>query len=197
MANRIVLGSKFYLFRNNEGGFNAAEDHLLISAHGGYMDLWGPLKSNIIRVPEWTQLYFYAAHGSTIRDPGVYNILKGNFQVSETVGSGGSVTNYELSKYQGSHGNENETYASISANIDQNNGVLEDVQSGANKSRNYAFRFDVLTVRNRRFRSDPTLSDVFAALAENNYRYENIHCSFCRSPMFGRSGDASAQRWGT
>jgi len=39
---------------------------------------------------------------------------------------------------------------------------------------------DILTVRNRIFRSDPTLSDVFDQLNKKNLRYPHIHCSFCR-----------------
>ncbi len=42
--------------------------------------------------------------------------------------------------------------------------VLGDVGSGKNKGRNFAYKFHVLTVRNRRLKADPDLSDVLAAL---------------------------------
>ncbi len=194
---QIELGSKFYIFAPDDS-FNAEEDHLLISAHGGYLNLRGPLGTRQIRVPSWTQLYFYADHGSTIQDPGVYNIIKGEYQVSETKGPGAFVTDYSLSKYQGRHGGgDGETYASISDQVGRNAGVLKDVASGSNKGRNFAFKFHVLTVRNRRLRSDPDLSDVFAALTSAQRQYQNIHCSFCRSPMLGQSGDAAAKKFGT
>ncbi len=120
---RIELGSRFYIFAPDDS-FNAAEDHLLISAHGGYMNLFGPLGRNQIRVPAWTQLYFYADHGSTIQDPGVYNIMKGEYQVSETKGPGSVVTDYALSKFQGRHGGgEDETYAKISEQVSRNAAV--------------------------------------------------------------------------
>jgi hypothetical protein len=40
---------------------------------------------------------------------------------------------------------------------------------------------DIVTVRNRRWRSDLTLSDVIRILHEHGYRYTTIHCAFCRS----------------
>jgi hypothetical protein len=194
---RIELGERFYIFAPDDS-FDAADDHLLISAHGGYMNLFGPLGRNQIRVPAWTQLYFYADHGSTIQDPGVYNIMKGEYQVSETKGPGSVVTDYSLSKYQGRHGGgDDETYAKISEQVTRNASVLADVGSGKNKGRNFAYKFHVLTVRNRRLRSDPDLSDVLAALTAAQRQYQNIHCSFCRSPMLGSSGDAAAKKFGT
>jgi len=194
---QIDLGGRFYIFAPDDS-FDAAEDHLLISAHGGYMNLKGPLGAKQIQVPGWTQLYFYADHGSTIQDPGVYNVMKGEYQVSETKGPGSFVTDYSLSKYQGRHGGgDGETYASISDQVSRNSKVLEDVGSGRTKGRNFAFKFHILTVRNRRLKSDPDLSDVFAALTTANRQYQNIHCSFCRSPMLGRSGEASAKKFGT
>lgn len=192
MATQIALGEKFYLFKHdNKDTINPAEDHLLVTAHGGYMDVRGPLGSKNFKVPSWTQLHFYGAHGLSLLDPGVYDIMKGEYQVSETAGPGDSVTNYELSKYQGRHGNINETYTSISANIQTNLNRL-DVNS-----RNFAFIFDVLTVRNRILRSDPSLKDMLNELDSHGYRYENIHCIFCRSPMVADSGSTSAKRFGS
>ncbi len=194
MATQIPLGEKFYLF-TPANDFNAEEDHLLISAHGGYTNLKGPLGTSSFEVPKWVQLHFYASHGNSLNDPTVYGIMKGQVQVKETSGPGTRVTNYSLSKYQGRHGSANETYGSIGGNIDQNVGVVDDI-GRFNLSRNFGFRFSVLTVRNRRFRSDPSLSDALAALATAGYRFENIHCSFCRSSMFG-SGTESAAVYGT
>lgn len=50
--------------------------------------------------------------------------------------------------------------------------------------------FDVLTIRNRRFRGDATLKDVLDALYTQGLPYPRIHCSFCRSPMDGDSRHA-------
>jgi len=125
MATKIPLGEKYYLFKHSDGPVDPSTDHLLISAHGGYMNLFGPLGSKHITVPSWTQLHFYGGHGATLQDPSVYGIMKGDFQVLETQGPGTTVTNYELSKYQGKHNTGGtETYGSISDNIDRNTNQL-------------------------------------------------------------------------
>ncbi|MGD1927152.1 MAG: putative adhesin [Paracoccaceae bacterium] len=209
MALKIELGDKFYLFRHgNNPKIDPAEDHLLITAHGGYADALGPLKgTGNVKVPDWCQLYYYASHGSTLSDPGLSDIMRGKYQVKEVKASGVSVHNYELSKFQGKHGGgEIENYAAISKCIDyaSNKAVNPKYVSPgkmglpASSHSNFAFKFDVLTVRNRKFKSDPSLSDVFAALKQHGYRYENIHCSFCRSNMrpFTKSSSQSAQQWG-
>ncbi len=43
--------------------------------------------------------------------------------------------------------------------------------------------YDVLTIRNRRFRSEMTLKDIFKQLHAAGLMYPRIHCSFCRSPV--------------
>jgi len=189
VANQIALGEKFYLFTAN--GFDRETDHLIISAHGGYWNLFGPLGSSSIPVPDWTRLHFYAAHGSTISDPEIYPLMRGDYQVSETVSPGSRVTDYTLSKYQGRHGNRNETYTSIDRHIDRNidhlSYIAEQAALGVSSQRNFGFRFHVLTVRNRWFQFSPTLSEALATLDRGGWRYENIHCSFCRNPMLSFS----------
>jgi hypothetical protein len=196
---QIELGSKFYLFLHDETGvannYGDREVHLLISAHGGYMNLFGPLRSAQIRVPRWCRLNFYADHGASLSDPSVGGIAKGQYQVSESYEPQDLITDYELSKYQGSHNSAGETYATIKTAIDINNYNVG--LGNQSQTRNFGFYFDVLTVRNRRFRSDPSLSDVFTALDQAGRRYENIHCSFCRSKMFGSSPTQSATAFGT
>lgn len=199
MANQISLGDRFYLFADD--AFDSETDHLIISAHGGYSNLFGPLGSKSTKVPDWTQLHFYAGHGNSIIDPGIYDLMKGNHQTKETSGPGSRVTNYTLSKYQGRHGNADETYDSLKnnvrRNIDRLDYIDEQAALGTALDRNFGFRFHVLTVRNRRFKSDPRLSDALAALDRAGRRYENIHCSFCRSPIYGSSGSERAAQYGT
>ncbi|MFT3768634.1 MAG: hypothetical protein QM820_24575 [Minicystis sp.] len=43
--------------------------------------------------------------------------------------------------------------------------------------------YDVLTVRKRRLKWDMTLREVLVELDRAGYRYPEIHCSFCRSPI--------------
>jgi hypothetical protein len=201
---QIPVGEKFYLFRQDATRrVDPATDHLLITAHGGYMNLGGPLGSSNLTVPSWTRLHFYAPHGSTIANPGIYDIMKGEYQVLESAGPGDSVTNYSLSKFQGRHGDASETYQSISKDVARNADQLsyqqEIMTSGNAKGpgRNFAFNFDVLTVRNRRLCADPSLKEALETLARHGYRYENIHCSFCRSGMLGDSPGAAARKFGS
>ncbi len=201
---QIPVGDKFYLFRHDpQRPVDPATDHLLITAHGGYMNVNGPLGSKTFTVPGWTRLHFYAPHGSTIANPGIYDIMKGEYQVLESAGPGSQVTNYELSKFQGRHGDANETYESIGKDVARNADQLsyqeEIMTSGRAKGpgRNFAFNFDVLTIRNRVLRSDPTLKEALETLGRQGFRYENIHCSFCRSGMVGDSPSAAARKFGT
>src|SRR5699024_7796197 len=94
-------------------------------------------------------------------------------------------------KYQGRHGNRNETYTSIDRHIDRNidhlSYIAEQAALGVSSQRNFGFRFHVLTVRNRWFQFSPTLSEALATLDSGGWRYENIHCSFCRNPMLSFS----------
>lgn len=204
MAVRLAIGNSLYLHRAKAGPVTPGH-HLLISAHGVFLQELGlfgrPLRT---RVPAWTQLHFYAPHGDSILDPTVPAILAGDFQVFETIRPGSPVVDYRLSKYQGRHGSVNETYASITNNLDANEAVLDAIQQAAAKGRaikrgpNFAFHFDVLTIRNRWWMKGSLgekLSDVLGALQGAGYRYENIHCSFCRSPVIG-GGTSSATRFG-
>lgn len=200
---QVPVGDKFYLFRHDTNRpVDPASDHLLISAHGGFLNLGGPLGSKNFSVPAWARLHFYAPHGSTIANPGIYDIMKGEYQVLESAGPGDRITNYGLSKFQGRHGDPNETYTSIGQDVARNADQLsyqeEIMTSGRAKGpgRNFAFNFDVLTIRNRRLRSDPTLKEALDTLDRHGFRYENIHCSFCRSPMLGDSPGAAARAFG-
>ena len=169
---QILIGNDLYLFRG-ENRTSSDEVHLLISAHGGAV-------YKQFSVPSGINLHFYTKHGDSIFDPGVYNIMKGDFQPVESIGSGGTCEDYWLSKYQGSHGNPEETYDSIQRNIKQN------AQCLSNRGRNFAYHFDVLTVRNRwnNF-SGVKLSTVLELLAQNYHNYREVHCSFCRDAKGG------------
>lgn len=80
---------------------------------------------------------------------------------------------YELSKFQGKHGNDFETYDSIQRNIKSH---LKEGNS-----------YDVLTVRNRKKgfykNNDVHLSDILSWLNQENLHYKTIVCSFCRSDV--------------
>jgi len=74
---------------------------------------------------------------------------------------------------------------------------LADVEASASDARKYELTmlkgkrqvelYDVLTVRNRRLRSDLTLRDLLRELESHGHRYAEIHCAFCRSPILPES----------
>lgn len=47
----------------------------------------------------------------------------------------------------------------------------------------YGNTMDIVTIRNRPFRTLPTLSELITELYAAGFDYKNIHCFFCRSPM--------------
>jgi hypothetical protein len=119
-----------------------AEVHLLISAHGAVLP-------GSFTIPAGLDLHFYGKHSAAIRDPGAYDIMKGNYQVLETQRGGDTCSNYLLSKYQEEGGDE--TYESLQANLDMNAGAISRLanRTAVITDRNFAFEFDVLTIRNR------------------------------------------------
>lgn len=52
---------------------------------------------------------------------------------------------------------------------------------------------DIVTIRNRWWTFQITLSEVVAELAKANFNYTDIHCSFCRSEYKGGKLSQSAQ----
>ncbi len=201
MARQIALGSEFYLWQS-EG---ARAPNLLVTSHGAYMPRPEFGKSSVggfMNVPAWTTLHFYGPHQHSLIDPGISKVISGGLKVYESAPSGAAVRNYRLSKYQGRHGNENETYQSIRHSID-NNRMFEALRQEALASADpeklrYVQRvapnafpaFDVLTVRNRWWMGGmgATLRELLQELSRAGHRYPNVHCVFCRSRLIGSSG---------
>lgn len=203
MPQQIALGDKLYLHRPDRP-FDPDEFHLLISAHGAVLP-------GSFTTPEWGYLHFYGRHGAAIYDPGFRNIIEGKYEVTESVGGGEACSSYLLSKYQGSHGNVRETYDSLQDAVRSNSDFLDLIRtlmaSDDERKRNhaqrtfkgrdnFAFHFDVLTIRNRWFaKFGVTLNYVLSQLDHHGYRYNDIHCSFCRWRPGG--GSVSAREWGS
>lgn len=205
MPQQVAVGKYIYLHRPDRP-FNAAEFHLLISAHG-------MVAPGEFTVPDWTNLHYYGKHGAAIYDPGFRNMIEGKYQVLESSMAGDQSHDYLLSKYQGRHGAEKETYAALQHAVRSNTTFLEGVHElmasqderktrmvrRAFDSRHFAFHFDVLTIRNRyKGWTAPLgvkLSWVLSELYKSGYRYEQIHCSFCRWRPWG--GSVSAEDFGS
>jgi len=169
-------------------------DNLIITAHGGYYP-W----SRDVRIPERTTVGFYNPHGTTLADPGIGNAAHGSNKVfvlmsgkdflprkQEALASlqqgdiarlSGSdkdffIRDYSLSKY------ETDDDPTIAAAM------------SINRAQGHGFKFDVLTVRNRKalpalFQS-PSLRGVFSALKRQGIHYSAIYCLTCRGGIFAK-----------
>ena len=143
MANKIEIGRNLHIFSKSAG---KSANSLVITAHGGYKskDLVG------IVVPAGVTLHFLVRENYGLKDPGLDGFLNNRHNyIGEDRSAGQSVRNYQLTKYQGKHGNDAETYMDIAKNVDAQPG------SGI---------YDVLTVRNRWSSSMVTLKEVFDEL---------------------------------
>lgn len=177
----MLVGTTMYLFKKDPGRFTR---QLVISAHGGIDRRATPDKP----LPFGT-LHWYSKHGDPTSDLGLSKFVWGNRsqRVLPSTRKGQLYYDYALSKYQGRHGNPNETYDKIQRildAIDTNRRTWKEA-SHENRQRykmSEPIQFDVLTIRNRFLMRDVTLSAALRALADIN-EYEHIHCYFCRSFM--------------
>ncbi|MNJ25650.1 hypothetical protein D3C77_201010 [compost metagenome] len=203
MARKRPVGRELYLFQDDAG---KSVDNLVISSHGEYMPRpeFGRhtgLARNIpglggwIEVPAGVTLYLYGPHKSALGVPGMAAVMSSKLNHLETLRSPQKIRNYRLSKFQ--DGYSSETYGSIEEDIDQNRRCVDireravsmrDQTTLAMIAENFPVpfpRFDILTIRNRAWMYSITLHDVLKALRQEGYRYSNIHCVFCRSPIVG------------
>ncbi len=190
VANEI--GKRIYLWSRKKGAQSPGVKQCVISAHGGQSKINGMGNTNNAAA----SLVYYAPHGYILTDPSLMGIMDGSAKPVETVVSTSS-QDYELSKYQGRHGSKSETYERIGgmaerieedlANMELAIGQFkslgkdsraEEVEARLNKMKN---KMDIVTIRNRRFvKGDVLLSEVVNGLAKAGYKYDVIHCSFCR-----------------
>jgi hypothetical protein len=155
----------------------------VISAHGA--QTWS---SSGFKVPDTVTLWFYQPNGYLLQDPGLINVIYDEVKPKEHV-TGGKYQDYSLSKYQGAkHGSEAESYKNIPAF-----GITETelTELGWTKEQLSTMKrprddLDIITIRNRRMRSDPTLKEVIKEVTAAGYAYTDYYCSFCRGPTFGK-----------
>jgi hypothetical protein len=193
MSRRIEIGRNLYLTHGDEG----MSDFLLISAHG--LSSGRPFV-----VPAWTRLHYYAPRDRfLVMDMSKFNL---SAVVEEEIDGGNHSPNYLLSKYQGRHGAEGETYASLGAMVDQVRNAIatgptappampgnigpnlrKDVLRNHRATYENLLPFDILTIRNRSVFKGGSLagiplSEALAAVgAVHQYAY--IFCSFCRGSI--------------
>lgn len=183
MSDPIAIGDRLYLFMGNR----QAGD-LVITSHGGYMPRpeFGRQTGNARRVPGlggWlavpagVELHFYGPHGWALNDPGLSDVIGKRVRPKEILREGDKVRNYRLLKF------EDDTYYQISSGMDY-------------RQRRFGHQgMDVLTVRNRWWgKAGLTLKSVLSMLDEAGYRYERIHCVFCRVRPFDPRRGYDAER---
>lgn len=211
MITRIAIDNDLFLFKND-----SSVNDLVISSHGGYISRPEIFKENEklgnipgfggwFPVPNWTQLFFYTPHKTSLLDPTIEAFLDGNFMPYEIIHSGKFVRNYGLEKYQTSiEKNPNgENYEKIITEMENYariyNTQLRTQHVIKNKPINPIRLFDVLTIRNR-FSTRLTgvnLKDVLGKLEREGRYYDRIHCVFCRtSTLFREKGSLNAISYG-
>jgi hypothetical protein len=182
LAQRIPIGKNQYIFTAGEG-INDRADELVISSHGHF---W--FRAEEFTVPDWTTLHFYGPHKKALQDPTLASVGWQSVEAYEVFKPGSRARNYTLSKYQGRHGNKDETYERIAHEVELDREmVLNFLNASEEEQRKYAGtgmtfeNWDVLTIRHRRFRYNPSLKSVLEVMGRTEqWRYPHIHCSFCR-----------------
>ena len=186
-AGATPIGDNFYLFKAL-----SSTPECLISAHGGHE------RERHFQVPPGITLHFYALHGFTLMDPGTA-VLNAKLTPKETITGPGKCHDYSLSKYQGRHNTNNESYGSIATQIQATGAARSEAQSKyikAAAANAPAFKLgmlresvvsrhevNVVTVRNRFGAGDMLLSELITAVHGAFPSLTVFHCSFCRSSM--------------
>ncbi|QFT56409.1 putative adhesin [Microbulbifer sp. THAF38] len=166
----------------------ATKQHFYTNGHGG------------------DNIFFFSPHGYSLSDPGISSVLSGNAKYHEWIKKGKVCHNYTLSKYQGYHGTttgqilgrvtrpfiKGESYTDVQnaldnahkhnqdySSLDPNNPIHQKMLANIKP----VMEADLLTIRHRVGKDDPTLVDVINTLHANKLHYDNIYCSFCRSEV--------------
>jgi hypothetical protein len=169
------VGDKIYVWTIG-GGRAKKNTECIISAHACQTILNSEFKV------DGATFAFYALHGYALLDPSLYSILSGEVKPCEIV-KDGKCQDYSLGKFQGAkHGSGRERYEDIELL-----GMTDDemLQKGCKREdlskRTQLQHMDIVTIRFRRFRTDPTLFEVVKELRKNGWGYKTYHCCFCRS----------------
>jgi hypothetical protein len=177
------LDHRMYLFVPLRG-----TDRVVISAHGGREK-----NTKAFKVPSDVVLRFYSEDMNTVLDPGFNNFYGGEAAPKEICTEGDDCYDYTLSKYQGTGNNKmGETYDSIAKCL---NRVAKDKNTFLTLAKNQSTEQKksallnaaareklaaVLTIRNRVFRSDVSLSYALAQVKATVPSIVIFDCLFCR-----------------
>ncbi|WP_268797679.1 dermonecrotic toxin domain-containing protein [Pseudomonas huanghezhanensis] len=165
---------------------------LVVSTHGYHLP-W----SKTAAIPNGTELRTYVPHGFELIDPKLHRVVSQGVQPYSILTSGkntpgpasshlpdwqltdkalagtsqtGRIKNYTLSKFQSER---YESYRDIG-------NVVQHSRQSPFFGKLMSTPMDVLTVRNRFGRSNPTLEDLFAGLSRQGIHYDHILLLHCR-----------------
>lgn len=190
------LSDRLYLFKPHDDSRIC-----IISAHGGRETR----NASTFRVPKDTILRFYSEDTFSVLDPGFSNFYTKEAVPREVLSEGDECFDYCLTKYQGRHNSkqDNETYSTIAQTISNAFKSREiaaaDLKKAVEKNApdkvkrtlgNLVARHKtpaVVTVRNRMFKADLTLSQVIEMVKLTSPEITLFDCSFCRSVSRGGS----------
>ena len=188
-VERIEIGSYAYLFKSSTDRVNC-----VISAHGGYI-----FENRSFTVPNGVSLKFFAYHGNASMDEGLSTVLDrlAEVQPVETLGENQVSKNYLLTKFQGRHGEENETYESIMGDVGRIDATRQKLLDNIEKTKqggNAVFLnqallslaknsgASVITIRKRfNVLTGIPLADVIRGVRRVQPDISNFYCSFCRA----------------
>ena len=196
-AGAVALGQYFYLFKSSVN-----DEDLLISAHGGYY------KNTSSFEVEGYDVCFYGEHNKTLSDPGLKLLRFNDPIVVEQVPNKDTkqCLNYILSKYQGKHGDNVESYKDIFTEMKKIDKAhqkwrtkLINMDPSKSKSIDTYQKmlsqndgYNVLTIRNRWWKADQNLKAAIEAALKVVPTLKRIHCSFCRSLIGGKNSETSS-----
>ena len=168
----------------------AGTNRVIISAHGGRSK-----NTKDFHVPSDVVLRFYSEDTNTVLDPGFNKFYTQEAVPREIITEGEPCFNYDLSKYQGSHNKQGETYDSIAKQINQvaksrknllndagkaeaggKKGLSDKLKSGASREK----LAGVLTIRNRMLRGDVNLQFAIEQVKATAPEIVIFDCLFCR-----------------
>ena len=189
-VEQIEIGRYVYLFKSSTDSVNC-----VISAHGGYI-----FENRSFTVPNGVALKFFANHGNAAMDAGMSTFLNklAGAQPVETLVANQVCKNYLLTKYQGRHGEENETYATIMRDVDGIDTARQKWMDRIDKAKqeggkeatlnSYLLSLakisgaSVITIRNRfNVLTGIPLADVIRDVRRVEPTISNFYCSFCRA----------------
>ncbi|CAI0916805.1 Uncharacterised protein [Serratia rubidaea] len=195
-----TVGSNLYVWSHKRAAPSANE--CIITAHGASRTSKSGMSSELKDV----ELVYYTRHGETLSDPSLLQMIIGAVPQYESMKANAS-HDYDLGKYTNSqvnggkrHNEANESYHSVRNLYNTADAKPQELRDNAARFRSAGMvthadnlerdaaqyknitQYDVITLRNRIHRSfnSLTLSEVIRELRRYGYKYQRIHCAFCR-----------------